>query len=265
MELAHYNNTLRLKGFNVWVRKATDRSGAWRLLIEAGNQAGELSSSSRSYIFENFRDAEYKFRVDAVYSYTNRHGDPIPANAWSGSGLDASQATLTAVRTDQPPPAYGEVVTVSDRRNLLAAHRFIAWGRPDVYEEFGTQFQIRWNIPDHSASGRIVVFNEVTRDVNDVVETNKIYICHDASNMASDSDSDWSDNLCQTPVQPQVYSANPKVWKKGKELRIADVLTDERDLSVYEGSIRIRTSSPLFMSIRACSSRGCSDWLDDDR
>ena len=254
VELAHYNNTLRHIGFDVWVRKATDRSGAWRLL----NQAGELSSSSRSYTFENFRDAEYTFRVSAVYSYTDWHGDTV--KAWSGYGepLDASRATLTAERTDQPAPAYGEVDTVG----RPAAHRYIAWGRPDVYEEFGTQFQVKWSIPDYSASGRFVVFHEVTRDTD--VTANLIYICHDASNMASDSDSDWSNNLCsQTPVQEQDYSASPRVWPKGKFLLITDVLTDGFDRSVFEGSIRIRTSSRLSMSIRACSSRGCSDWLSD--
>ena len=140
--------------------------------------------------------------------------------------------------------------------------RYIAWGRPDVYEEFGTQFQIKWSISDYSISGRFVVFHEVTRDADDDVDANSIYICHDASNRASDSDSDWSDNLCsETPAISQDYFADPRVWPKGKFLLRTDDLTDGFDWSVYEGSIRIRTEKQLSMSIRACSSRGCSAWL----
>ena len=81
-----------------------------------------------------------------------------------------------------------------------------------------------------------MVFHEVTRDTDDNVTANLIYICHDASNRASDSDSDWSDNLCShTPWQQQDYFADPREWPKGKDLLITDDLTDGFDRSVFEG------------------------------
>ena len=268
-----FNNTLTLIGFDVWARKATDRSGAWRLLTRAAQPLSE----EPSYTFENFRDAEYKFRVDAVYSFKDYFDrDPTDwSKAWSNSGLDTSRATITAERTDQPPPAYVEEVAVGVHATILV-QRYIAWGRPDVYEEFGTQFQIKWSTTITDAddnkvtiSGRSVVFHEVTRDADDNVTANKIYLCHDASNMASDSDSDWSDDLCsETPALSQDYFADPRVWPKGKFLLITDDLDDGFDWSVYEGSIRMWSRDTLSMSIRACSSRGCSAWLsgseDDD-
>ena len=236
------------------VTRSRRAPNTWRLL----NQASELSSNSRSYTHENFRDDVYTFRVDAVYSFTDYNGRP--AKAWSGYSLDTSRATqFAAERTDQPPPAYGEVATDGSR---IPNGRYIAWGRPDVYEEFGTQFQIKWSISDYSISGRFVVFHEVSRDADDDVTANLIYICHDASNRASDSDSDWSDNLCShSPAQPQDFYASPRVWPKGKFLLETDILTDGFDLSVFEGAIRMFSTSPLSMSIRACSSRGCSAWL----
>ena len=259
-ERASFNDTLELIGFNVWANTTPNKVHRWRLL----NQAGELSLSSRSYTHKNFRDDEYTFRVDAVYSYTDR-GNPDLAKAWSGYGLETSRtAEFTAERTDQPPPANAEVYTVYDGTNS----RYIAWGRPDVYEPFETQFQVKWRIPGHSISGRFVVFNEMTRDAADIVTANKIYICHDASNMASDSDSDWSDDLCsEMPALAQDYypdPGDPLVWPKGKSLLPRSQHVDE-DLtwSVFEGSIRIRTTEPLFMFIRACSSRGCSAWLKE--
>ena len=249
-----FNDTLRLIGFDVWSNTTPQSPHTWRLL----HQASELPSYSRSYTYENFRDAEYTFRVDAVYSYTDYKGRT--ATAWSGYRLETSRATtFTAERTDQPPPAYGEVAT--DGQNI-PGRRYIAWGRPDVYEEFGTQFQVKWSIPGHSISGRFVVFHEVARDADDNVTANLIYICHDASNRASDSDSDWSNNLCShSPAQPQDYFASPKVWPKGKFLLRTDDLADGFDWGVFEGSIGMRTTNPLSMSIRACSSRGCSAWL----
>ena len=146
-ERDHFNNTLRLVGFDVWANTTPGKEHRWRLL----NQAGDLPPYSRSYTLENFRDDKYTFRVDAVYSYTNSNGKSY--TRWSGYHLPASRATtLTAVRTDQPPPAYGEVANDGSLPTRVPS-RYIAWGRPDVYEPFGTQFQIQWNIPGHSISG----------------------------------------------------------------------------------------------------------------